>query len=169
MATTYHGSYGIARLFSRLFRVDGLLFGAPSNDWRLLRPQAGLQKSCGASTGNVEVITSMRRDEPNMLLLYRRNGSRQQSDPQASPLQRFLMQPYPRENLLPSTPAFLLNSAPRSVAHRRQFTGSVFNGVSMRVRAVGDNLSILFGQHLWSEFLDPFGRDVQSSGVWASR
>ena len=50
------------------------------------------------------------------------------------------------------------------VAHRRQFTGSVFTGVSMRVRAVRDNLSILFGQHLWSEFLDPFGWDVQSSG-----
>jgi len=32
------------------------------------------------------------------------------------------------------------------VAHRRQFTGSVFAGVSMRVRAVGDNLSVLVGQ-----------------------
>ena len=32
------------------------------------------------------------------------------------------------------------------VTHRRQFTGSVFAGVSMRVRAVGDNLAVLVGQ-----------------------
>jgi len=32
------------------------------------------------------------------------------------------------------------------VAHRRQFTGSVFAGVSMRIRAIGDNLSVLVGQ-----------------------
>jgi hypothetical protein len=50
------------------------------------------------------------------------------------------------------------------VAHRRQFTGSVFAGVSMRIRAVVNNLSILFGQHLWSEFLDPFRRNIQRSG-----
>ena len=50
------------------------------------------------------------------------------------------------------------------VAHRRQFTGGVFAGVSMRVGAVGDDLSVLVGQQLRSEFLDPFGRNVQSSG-----
>jgi hypothetical protein len=50
------------------------------------------------------------------------------------------------------------------VAQRRQFTGSVFAGVSMRVRTVGDDLSILCGQHVWSEFLHPFRRNVQGSG-----
>src|SRR5215831_9984912 len=49
------------------------------------------------------------------------------------------------------------------VTHRRQFTGGVFTGVSMSVVAVSDDLSILIGQHLWSEFLDFFGWDVQGS------
>ena len=31
------------------------------------------------------------------------------------------------------------------VTHRRQFTGGVFAGVSMRVRAVGNDLNILVG------------------------
>ena len=31
------------------------------------------------------------------------------------------------------------------VAHRRQFTGSVFAGVSMRVRTVGDDFRVLVG------------------------
>ena len=34
------------------------------------------------------------------------------------------------------------------VAHGRQFTGGVFAGVSMRVRALGDDLSILVGQQV---------------------
>ena len=42
------------------------------------------------------------------------------------------------------------------VAHGRQFTGGVFAGVSMRARAVGDDLSILVGQQLRSEFFDLF-------------
>ena len=50
------------------------------------------------------------------------------------------------------------------VAHGRQFTGGVFAGVSMRVRTVGDDLSIFVGQQLWREFLDPFRRNVQGSG-----
>jgi len=50
------------------------------------------------------------------------------------------------------------------VAHRRQFTGSVFTGMSMRVRAISDDLSVLARQQLWSKFPDLFGRDVQSSG-----
>jgi hypothetical protein len=50
------------------------------------------------------------------------------------------------------------------VAHGRQFTGGVFAGVSMQARAIGNDLSILVGQQLRSEFLDPFGRDVQRSG-----
>src|SRR3981189_810853 len=48
------------------------------------------------------------------------------------------------------------------VAYGRQFTGGVFAGVSMRARAVGDDLSILVGQQLRSEFFylfwGPFGR-----------
>jgi len=50
------------------------------------------------------------------------------------------------------------------VAHGRQFTGGVFAGVSMRARAVGDDLSILVGQQLRSEFFDLFRGDVQRSG-----
>ena len=50
------------------------------------------------------------------------------------------------------------------IAHRRQFTGSVFAGVSMIVRAVRDDLGILVGQQLWREFPDLFGRDVQRAG-----
>jgi hypothetical protein len=34
----------------------------------------------------------------------------------------------------------------------------------MRVRTVGDDLSISVGQQLWSKFFDLFGWDVQSSG-----
>ena len=34
----------------------------------------------------------------------------------------------------------------------------------MRVRAVGDNLGVLVGQHLRSQFLDLFRWDVQGSG-----
>ena len=49
------------------------------------------------------------------------------------------------------------------VAHRRQFTGSVFAGVSMIVRAVGDDLSVLVGQQLRREFFDTFRWYVQSS------
>jgi hypothetical protein len=48
------------------------------------------------------------------------------------------------------------------VAHRGQFTGSIFTGVSMRVRAVGDDLSILVDQQLRSEFLDPLRGKVQA-------
>src|SRR5258708_20547791 len=50
------------------------------------------------------------------------------------------------------------------VTHSRQFTGGVFAGVSMRARAVGDDLSILVGQQLRSEFFDLFRGDVQGSG-----
>src|SRR5882762_3110981 len=50
------------------------------------------------------------------------------------------------------------------VTHGRQFTGGVFAGVSMRVRAVGDDLSIPVGQQLRSEFFDLFRGDVQCSG-----
>ena len=50
------------------------------------------------------------------------------------------------------------------VTHGRQFTGGVFAGVSMHVRAVGDDLGILVGQQLRGEFLDSFGWNVQCSG-----
>jgi hypothetical protein len=50
------------------------------------------------------------------------------------------------------------------VTHGRQFTGGVFAGVSMRARAVGDDLSIIVRQQLRSEFFDLFGRDIQRSG-----
>jgi hypothetical protein len=50
------------------------------------------------------------------------------------------------------------------VAHGRQFTGGVFAGVSMQARAVGDDLGILVGQQLRSEFFDLFRGDVQRSG-----
>src|ERR1700674_5627396 len=50
------------------------------------------------------------------------------------------------------------------VAHGRQFTGGVFAGMSMRVRAVGYDFSILIGQYLWCKFLDFVGRNVQGSG-----
>jgi hypothetical protein len=50
------------------------------------------------------------------------------------------------------------------VTHRRQFTGGVFAGVSMRVRAVGNDLNILVGQQLRGEFFDLFRGDVQGSG-----
>ncbi len=50
------------------------------------------------------------------------------------------------------------------IAHRRQFTGGVFAGVSMIVRAVGDDLGVLVGQNLRGKFLDAFGRDVQRAG-----
>ena len=40
----------------------------------------------------------------------------------------------------------------------------VFTGVSMSVRAVGDNLSIPVRQQLRSEFFDLFWRNVQRSG-----
>jgi hypothetical protein len=39
----------------------------------------------------------------------------------------------------------------------------------MIVRAVGANLGVLVGQQLRSEFLNAFGRDVQGSGIRASR
>jgi hypothetical protein len=39
------------------------------------------------------------------------------------------------------------------VTHSRQFTGSVFVGVSMRVRTVGDDLCVFVGQQLRREFL----------------
>ncbi len=42
------------------------------------------------------------------------------------------------------------------VTHGRQFTGGVFADVSMRARAVGDDLSILVRQQLRSEFFDLF-------------
>jgi hypothetical protein len=50
------------------------------------------------------------------------------------------------------------------VAHRRQFTGGVFAGVSIRVSAVSNDLSILVGQQLGCEFLDLFRWDVQCPG-----
>src|SRR5258708_34899694 len=50
------------------------------------------------------------------------------------------------------------------VTYGRQFTGGVFAGVSMRARAVGDDLSIPVGQQLRSEFFDLFRRYVQRSG-----
>jgi hypothetical protein len=50
------------------------------------------------------------------------------------------------------------------VAHGRQFTGGVFAGVSMQARAVGDDLGILVGQQLLSEFFDLFRGDVYRSG-----
>ena len=39
------------------------------------------------------------------------------------------------------------------VTHRRQFTDGVFAGVSMSVRAVGDDLGVLVEQNLGSQFL----------------
>jgi hypothetical protein len=50
------------------------------------------------------------------------------------------------------------------VAHGRQFTGGVFAGVSMRVRAVGNDLCILVGQQLRCKFLDLVRGNVQGSG-----
>lgn len=50
------------------------------------------------------------------------------------------------------------------ITHGRQFTGGVFAGVSMTVRAVGDDLRVLVGQHLRGKFIDLFRRDVQRSG-----
>jgi len=50
------------------------------------------------------------------------------------------------------------------VAHGRQFTGGVFAGVSMRVRTVGHDFSILIGQHLRCKFLDFVRWNVQGSG-----
>jgi PAS domain S-box-containing protein len=50
------------------------------------------------------------------------------------------------------------------VSHRRQFTGGVFAGVSMIVRAVGDDLSIFLGQQLGGEFLDSVRGNVHGSG-----
>src|SRR5439155_6187445 len=50
------------------------------------------------------------------------------------------------------------------VTHGRQFTGGVFAGVSMRVRAVGNDLNILGGQQLRCEFFDLFRWDIQGSG-----
>jgi hypothetical protein len=50
------------------------------------------------------------------------------------------------------------------VTHRRQFTGGIFTGVSMSVRAVGDDLSFLVGQHLRGKFLNTFRWNVQRSG-----
>src|SRR5437660_5174900 len=50
------------------------------------------------------------------------------------------------------------------VTHGRQFTGGVFAAVSMRARAVGDDLSILVGHQLRSEFFDLFRGDVQGYG-----
>jgi uncharacterized damage-inducible protein DinB len=51
------------------------------------------------------------------------------------------------------------------VAQRRQFTGGVFAGVSMRVRTVGDDLGVFVGQQRRREFLDPFRRNVQGSSL----
>src|SRR5579862_2847356 len=53
------------------------------------------------------------------------------------------------------------------VAHGRQFTGGVFAGVSMRIRAIGDDRGVLIRQQLRSEFLDFVGRNVQGSGNMA--
>jgi hypothetical protein len=50
------------------------------------------------------------------------------------------------------------------VAHRRQFTGSVFAGVSMRIGAVGHDLGVLVGLQLRREFPNFFGWNVQRSG-----
>src|SRR6267143_250345 len=50
------------------------------------------------------------------------------------------------------------------VTHGRQFTGGVFAGMSMSVRAVGHNFSILIGQHLRCKFLDFVRRNIQGSG-----
>jgi hypothetical protein len=49
------------------------------------------------------------------------------------------------------------------IAQRRQFTGGVFAGVSMRVRTVGNDLGVFVGQQLRREFLDLFRRNVQGS------
>ena len=48
------------------------------------------------------------------------------------------------------------------VTHRRQF--SVFAGVSMHVRTVGDDLSVLARQQLWGKFFNLFRWYVQRSG-----
>jgi hypothetical protein len=50
------------------------------------------------------------------------------------------------------------------VAHGRQFTGGVFAGVSMIVRAVGDDLNVLVGQQLRREFLNSVWGNIQRSG-----
>src|SRR5215471_5782176 len=49
------------------------------------------------------------------------------------------------------------------VTHRRQFTGSVCTGVSMIVRAVGDDLSVLVRQQLRCEFFHAFRWNVECS------
>ena len=50
------------------------------------------------------------------------------------------------------------------IAHSRQLTGGVFAGVSMSVRAIGDDLRVLVGQQLRRELFDFFWRNVQGSG-----
>src|SRR5579872_4357866 len=72
------------------------------------------------------------------------------------------MLPFPLAVRLPSSPASRRDSAPHSYC--RQFTGSVFTGVSMIVRALGDDLGVLVGQRLRSEFLNPFRWDFKGSG-----
>jgi hypothetical protein len=47
-----------------------------------------------------------------------------------------------------------------AITHGRQFTGGVFAGVSMGIRAVGDDLNIFIGQQLRGEFLDLFRGNV---------
>lgn len=49
------------------------------------------------------------------------------------------------------------------VTHRRQFTGGVCAGMSMRVRTVGHNFSVLVRQKLWGEVPDLIRRDIQRS------
>ena len=47
------------------------------------------------------------------------------------------------------------------VSHGRQFTGGVRTGVSMIVRAVGNDFRGFVGQELGRQFLDLFGRNIQ--------
>jgi len=78
-------------------------------------------------------------------------------------------QPSPPEAPLPSTPAFLLDNALRSCSPWPPIHGGVFAGMSMSVRAVGNDLSILIGQYLRCKFLDFVRRNIQGSGNVASR
>src|SRR5207245_8748507 len=50
------------------------------------------------------------------------------------------------------------------VTHSCQFTGSVFTSMSMRVRAIGDDLSVLARQQLWGKFFNLFRRHIQGTG-----
>src|ERR1700746_467719 len=90
-------------------------------------------------------------------------------DPQASPCGDFLSSLFHRK---PSFhPALFTVRIVRHVlvTHRRQFTGSVFAGVSIIVRAVGDDLRFLLGNNCGASSLMRSGGMFNAPGMCASR